>query len=80
MSLVSCTETSCSLTLAGTGSQAEVFGTAIALRGVQDGRATLRVGEQDVSCAPGQSTPAGRLHLTCTAVADDRVELTASPA
>ncbi|MBM7805078.1 hypothetical protein JOD57_000915 [Geodermatophilus bullaregiensis] len=66
------------MTLAGGGSTATVLGTTIAFRGVQDGQAGLRVGEQDVSCAPGQRVPAGPLDLECTAVGADSVEFTAS--
>ena len=80
MSLVSCTGSKCSVKLAGDGSKAKVFGTAITFRGVQDGRATLRVGNRDVSCAPGQTVSSGGLRLKCTAVGDDSVEFTARAA
>jgi hypothetical protein len=65
--------------LVGDGSRAKVFGAAISFRGVQDGRATLRVGDQDVSCAAGERISSGGLRLRCTAVLDDGVEFTASP-
>jgi hypothetical protein len=67
------------VTLVGDGSRAKVFDTTILFRGVQDGRATLRVEDTDVSCAPGEEVSSGRLRLTCTAVLDDGVEFTASP-
>lgn len=66
------------MTLAGGGSRATVFGTAISFLGVQDGRAGLRVGGQEVSCAPGQTVSSGPLDLECTAVGADSVEFTAS--
>lgn len=78
VSLVSCAGTSCSVTLAGDGSRATVFGTAISFLGVQDGRASLRVGDEGVSCAPGQRVSSGPLDLECKAVGDDSVELTVS--
>ncbi|WP_448640223.1 hypothetical protein [Geodermatophilus sp. URMC 63] len=76
---MSCSGTSCSVSLAGTGSRATVLGTAITLLGVRDGRAVLRVGEQEVTCAPGQRVPTGPLDLECRAVGGDSVDLTASP-
>jgi len=64
--------------LAGTGSHVRVLDTTISFQGVQDGRAALRVGEQDVSCARGQSLLSGSLRLECTTVSDSRVEFTVS--
>jgi hypothetical protein len=78
VSLVSCSGTSCSVTLAGAGSKATVFAQAISFLGVEDGRARLRVGEENVVCAPGQRVSSGLLNLACTAVGADRVEFTAS--
>jgi hypothetical protein len=78
VSRVSCSGNSCSVTLAGSGSRATLLGTTISFLGVQDGRAGLRVGEQDVSCAPGQRVSSGPLDLECSAVGADRVEFTAS--
>ena len=75
---VSCSGTSCSVTLAGNGSRAIVLGTAISLLGVRDGRAALRVGEEDVTCVPGQRVPSGPLDLECRAVGGDGVDLTAT--
>ncbi|MGY1609554.1 hypothetical protein [Geodermatophilus sp. SYSU D00700] len=66
------------MTLAGNGSRATVFDTAISFLGVRDGRADLRVGEEDVSLAPGQSVSSGPLDLECRAVGADSVDLTAS--
>jgi hypothetical protein len=79
VSLVSCTGSRCSVKLVGEGSRAKVFDTTISFRGVKDGRATLRVGDKEVSCAPGEEVSSGRLRLKCTAVLDDGLEFTASP-
>jgi hypothetical protein len=67
------------VTLAGGGSTATVFATTISFLGVQDGRASLRVGEETLSCAPGESVSSGALRLECTAARDDGVDLIASP-
>ena len=75
---VSCSGTSCSATLSGDGASAEILGTTVTFSGVQDGRATLGVGDAGVSCAEGESVSAGPLSVTCTSVTDDAVELTAS--
>ncbi|WP_139246013.1 hypothetical protein [Geodermatophilus amargosae] len=66
------------MTLAGSGSSATVLGTTISYLGVQDGRARLRVGEVDVSCAPGQRVSSGPLDLECRTVGSDSVDFTAS--
>jgi hypothetical protein len=66
------------VTLAGAGSAATVLGTPISLLGVRDGRADLRVGDDDVSCTAGQRLAAGPLDLECTAVGEDGVEFTAT--
>lgn len=78
VSRVSCSGSTCSVTLAGDGSRAHVLGTTITFRGVDGGRATLQVGPQNVSCAGGESVSAGPLRLTCTSVIDDEVTLTAA--
>ena len=75
---VDCTGTSCSLTLTGDGAQADVLGTQVSLGTVQDGRATVRVGDREVSCSQGERVSAGPLTLECTTVAADAVTLTAS--
>ena len=75
---VDCTGTSCSLTLTGDGAQADVLGTQVSLGTVQDGRATVRVGDREVSCSQGESVSAGPLTLECTTVTADTVTLTAS--
>jgi hypothetical protein len=74
---VSCSGTTCTATLSGEGAEASILGTSLAFGGVQDGRATLTVGDASVSCAEGESVSAGPLSLTCTTVTDDSVEITA---
>jgi hypothetical protein len=75
---VSCSTSSCTATLSGDGAEAEILGTTVTFAGVQDGRATLGVGDASVSCAEGESVGAGPLSVTCTKVGDDSVEITAS--
>jgi hypothetical protein len=75
---LSCAGTSCSVTLSGDGASADVFNTTLAFGGVDNGRATLRVGDTEVSCAKGESVDAGPLSLECTEITDDSVKLTAS--
>jgi hypothetical protein len=75
---VSCSGTSCSVTLSGDGASADVLNQKLAFGGVDNGRATLRVGDKEVSCAQGESVDAGPLSLECTEVTDDSVKLTAS--
>jgi hypothetical protein len=75
---VSCSTSSCTATLSGDGASAKIFGTTVEFGGVQDGRATLGVGDANVSCAEGESVAAGPLSVTCTSVTDDAVEVTAS--
>ena len=75
---VSCSGSQCTATLSGDGAEAEILGTSLAFGGVQDGRATLSVGNASVSCAQGETVTAGPLALTCTTVTQDSVEVTAS--
>ena len=75
---LSCAGTSCSITLSGDGASADVFSTTVAFGGVDNGRATLRVGDTGVSCAQGEKVDAGPLALECTEVTEDSVKLTAS--
>jgi hypothetical protein len=75
---LSCAGTSCSVTLTGDGAKADVFNTTLAFGGVDNGRATLRVGNDEVSCAQGEKVAAGPLDLECTEITDDSVKLTAS--
>lgn len=75
---VSCSGTTCTATLTGDSAEAEILGTSLAFGGVQEGRASISVGNASVSCAQGESISAGPLSLTCTTVTDDSVEFTAS--
>jgi hypothetical protein len=75
---VSCSGTSCSVTLSGDGAKADVLGNTLTLSGIKDGTATLGAGGASVSCTQGQSVTAGPLHLTCSKITSDAVTLTAS--
>jgi hypothetical protein len=74
---VDCSGMSCSVTLTGDG-QVNVLGNTIRLGAVENGRATLGVGDKSVSCAQGEDVSAGPLTLRCTTVTPDSVTLTAS--
>jgi len=74
---VDCSGSTCTVTLNGDGAKASILGNDLAFAGTKDGRATLSVGDAEVSCAEGESVSAGPLSLTCTSVTDDGVELTA---
>ena len=75
---VSCSTSSCTVTLTGDGAEADILGTTLTFGGVQDGRASLSVGGTSVSCGEGESVVAGPLELECSSVTGDSVELTAS--
>src|SRR5215211_4558834 len=75
---VSCTTSSCTVTLSGDGAEVDILGTTLRFGGVQDGRASLGVGDASVSCAEGEKVSVGPLSITCTSVTDDSVEVTAS--
>ncbi len=75
---VSCSTSSCTVTLNGEGAEADILGTTLSFGGTQDGRASLSVGGASVSCGEGESVTAGPLQLTCSSVTDGSVELTAS--
>jgi hypothetical protein len=75
---VSCSGSSCSVTLEGSGTSAKVLGNTVGYAGTSNGQATVSVGGHSVSCAQGQSVSAGPLKLACTTVTDTSVELTAS--
>ena len=74
---VSCSGNTCTATLEGDGAKASILGNDLAFAGVQDGRATLEVGDASVSCAQGESVSAGPLSITCTTVTDNSIEVTA---
>jgi hypothetical protein len=69
---------SCHVTLVGHGAGASFRGTRVSLQGVADGRADLRVGGRDVTCAAGEAVSVPPLRFTCTAVAGDAVMMTLS--
>ena len=75
---VSCSASSCTVTLSGDGAKADILGNTLGFAGVKDGRASLSVGDACVSCAQCESVSAGPLTLECTKVTDNSVELTAS--
>jgi hypothetical protein len=75
---VNCTGTSCSVTLSGDGAQADILGTPIVLGAVESGRASIRVGDQEIGCSQGEGVSAGPLTLECTTVTEDSVTMTAS--
>lgn len=75
---VSCSGSTCSVTLSGQGSEADILGTTLTFDGAADGQATLGVAGQSVTCTEGQSVSAGPLRLECSSVTDDSVQLTAS--
>jgi len=75
---VSCSGSQCTVTLEGNGASANILGNEIGFVGTKDGRAGLSLGDASVTCAQGESVSLGPLSLTCTAVTDDSVELTAS--
>ena len=75
---VSCSGSSCTVTLSGDGAEAEILGNTVTFGGVQDGRASLGVGGTTVSCAEGESVSAGPLSIECTSVTADEVQLSAT--
>jgi hypothetical protein len=75
---VSCSGSTCSVTLSGSGAEAEILGTTLTFGGVQDGKAQLSVGGASVSCGEGETVTAGPLSLECSGVTEDSVELSAS--
>jgi len=74
---VDCSGNSCTATLTVNDANAEILGNTLAFGGVENGRATLSVGDASVSCAQGEEVAAGPLTLTCTTVTEESVELTA---
>jgi hypothetical protein len=75
---VSCSGKSCTATLTGDGAKAKILGHELAFAGTQNGRATLSVGDQSVSCAQGDSVDAGPLSITCTTVTENSLTITAT--
>jgi len=79
ISIVNCTNGTCTVTMGGSGTTVGIFDTTISFGSISDGRATLRVDDQDVTCAAGQTVTAGSLTLACTDVTADTVSFTATP-
>jgi hypothetical protein len=75
---VDCSGTSCTVTLSPNAGDVEVLGTRIAYEGVENGEATVTVGNDSFSCAEGETIDAGPLSLECTTVSDDELVMTAS--
>ena len=78
VSVASCSGSSCSVTLAGTGSRVQILGATISFEEVRDGQAAVRVDDQAITCTEGQSASAGALTLTCTDVTSNSVTMTVS--
>ncbi len=76
-SIVSRSGNSCAVTLGGNAT-AHVLGTTFSIEEIRDGRATLRVEEQHVSGAPGETVSAGSLKVRFTAVTEENVSFSAS--
>jgi hypothetical protein len=74
---VDCSGTTCSVTLTGDGAEADILGTSVILGGVEDGRATFRIGDEEVTCGEGDEVSAGPLTLECSSVEEGRVTMTA---
>jgi hypothetical protein len=74
---VDCSGNQCTATLTVDDASAEILGNSLAFGGVENGRATLSVGDASVSCSQGEEVSAGPLRLTCTTVTEESVELTA---
>ncbi|MCW2701198.1 MAG: hypothetical protein JWQ45_2733 [Blastococcus sp.] len=75
---VSCSGSTCTVTLSGNGAEAEILGTTLTLGGVENGKASLSVAGASVSCGEGETVTAGPLSLECSSVTDDSVKLSAS--
>jgi hypothetical protein len=75
---VSCSGSTCTVTLSGDGAEADILGTTLSFGGVENGKASLKVGSASVSCGEGENVTAGPLSLECSSVTDDSVKLTAS--
>ena len=74
---VDCSGNSCSVTVS-TGADVNVLGTQLSLKSVDNGQATLSVGDQTVSCGEGENVSAGPLRLQCSNIGSDSITLTAS--
>jgi hypothetical protein len=75
---VTCFETSCTVTLSGNAT-AQVLDTTFSLEDISDGRATLLVDGEEVTCTEGQTVPIDSLTLQCTSVTGDAVTFDVHP-
>jgi hypothetical protein len=75
---VACDPHTCTLTLRTTDPQeVEAFGAPLTLEGIQDGVASLLVGDARVECVQNQAVRAGSRTLFCADVRADGVTITA---
>lgn len=74
---VDCSGNSCTVTV-GTGADVELLGNTLSLESVQDGQATLSVGDRSVTCGDGEEVSVGPLSVTCSDISDDSVTMEAS--
>ena len=75
---VDCSGTSCTVTLSPEAGEVDVLGTRMAYEGIDNGVATVVVGDETVTCAEGDSVDAGPLTLECTTVSEETLSLTAT--
>lgn len=75
---VDCTLSGCTATIQGADTEVEVLGTTIRLGTIENGRATIGVAGQELSCSQGETVAAGPLSVECTTVTTDSVTLSAS--
>jgi hypothetical protein len=74
---VSCSGVTCSATLTADGARVTVFGRTVTLAGLENGSASIGVGDRRISCRQGDTVSAGPLKLTCATVTDQEVTVTA---
>ena len=75
---MSCSGSTCSVTLSGSGSRVHLPGGTMSLVQLRDGRATLRGGNRDVVCVEGQDVSVAGLDIGCSAVTAHAVRFTAT--
>jgi hypothetical protein len=78
--MVSCTGDTCTVTLGGTGSTAQVLGTTFSVRSIDRGVAHLRADDHEVTCTAGEAVTAGPVRVQCTEVTEDAVRFTVTRA
>ena len=75
---VDCSVSSCTVTFTGDGTEFDLLGTTVSLGAVENGRATIGVAGNEISCSEGETVSAGPLSIVCTTVSPDNVVLDAS--